>query len=297
MFKKQIKTLFAILAEVLFFIVLASCAPGGDAPSQNGEKIEVELPYVGTDRVMYDKSSEGNEIGAVIKIVTKNKNPDIKVLEVSGMNTSGVVCKLEDSTFDSLDGKRINSLYIKQIALSVITAADYVEIDSVTLSIDGEIKEYPFKYPLIHRGAADDIGGDLYFASFPSLITGHSLREGYEYNYYFFTEQKPVTLEDAHFRSFLDLKESVIVVNGMTVGALEDILPLDIPANSKVTLKTKLDLKPELSASYYENVYTELIMGYLQDGEKYELKMSMTVQGIGNKEGGIAFLNCIEEKK
>ncbi len=83
MFKKQIKTLFAILAEVLFFIVLASCAPGGDAPSQNGEKIEVELPYVGTDLVMYDKSSEGNEIGAVIKIVTKNKNPDIKVLEVS----------------------------------------------------------------------------------------------------------------------------------------------------------------------------------------------------------------------
>ena len=109
------------------------------------------------------------------------------------------------------------------------------------MKINGEEKELVFDTPIEHFIKEYNENIAVQIKNYPLFISTNSI-DSTEYSFEYYTDND-VTITDFSFNDFLDIKNAVISVNGETKGSLKNSLPIDIKADSDISVKCNIKIK------------------------------------------------------
>lgn len=276
----------AIITLVIVCLCTSSCSARPD------------YPIVDTRSVKYCRES-GPKFGFNINIVTNKKDSTIEFVSCTGENIDSLDITLNDDTWANLKELSVNGSYLKIIGLLCVSNAEYVRLDSVRLSIDGNEKEYTFPDPVVFHLAKEQNIHYAHVLSTPFLIDVLSIEPVGAAEYPFVYESDDsIVITGFDFNKFFEPSAAMVYVNGEYIGALDTVLPLRVAAGSEIKILSKIKFSPEVDAAYIENVYCNSCLYYKHenDGEEFCLSAPMTCQSAINEEQAKGIVRSLVER-
>lgn len=134
-------------------------------------------------------------------------------------------------------------------------------------------------YPLFQKGVAN-------------YISTTSLADGKDSSYPFeFGVSSDVTITDAEFDDFIELRDTIIFVNDKERGKLSDILPLKLKEGDTVSFKGQLRLKKE-NESYAGDMFTDFVITGNSGGKEIKEYFPLSVVYVGNEDDAKNFVKA-----
>ena len=242
-----------IIQIVIAFLFTVSLLPTGCS--------NASLPNIaGVDLIKYNHQGSNN-FGFNLNLITPNKNADIEFVSFYGENTQDLSVRFTDDTYDYLQSLKHNGYYIKLLGFTCYTNDTRVVIEGVELKVDGEKNTYSLTVPIVHYNQRATGDSPIQFYIHPAIIATNS----YSTTKYVFEYQaeERLAITDFSFNDFFVMKEAVVAIDGTIVGQLQDVLPLDIPANSHFSVIGYFGFKDDSVSSSYDSVYCDVQLSYL----------------------------------
>ena len=233
-----------------------------------------------------------SDFGFNVNLITTDKNIEVEFVRFSGENTQGLSVRLVDDTYDSLREIKQQGYYIRLLGFVCYTEDKKVIIESVTLKIDGEEKEYSFSTPIKHY-VTQDHDLSVQARSYPLFISTNS----YQTTEYFFDYHvdAEVIITDFSFNDFLIVKNAEILINGQDQGRLQDLLPLTIPQDSDISIKCYLGFKNGISSTNFDSIYCDSLLSYIvkDTAEIEQVANNLVSQSVSKDADAIAVITMM----
>lgn len=279
---KIMRTLAAVTA---FTLAITACA----SDDGDGQKV-----FVGTDYVKHDRVGS-DTYGFNVNIVSKKPIDSVEFVKFEGEHVQALGVTAQDDSYAEIERLVHNGHRLRLQGFLLESAEDYVRIDSVTLNIDGVEGTYPFATPVQNRIGEDTGNYDLYPTMSPTLVATNSYADRDTYYDYVFATDRPVTLEDFTFNSFLDADVLEVIVDGRSMGAGREVFPMEVPAGSDLTIRARLNFASDTAGTQYDSVYADAIVVYKTAGQSspQTITLPLTSQSVSNVDDAAAFIDMI----
>ena len=191
--------------------------------------------------------------------------------------------KLNDDTYDEIRSMKYNGYYIKLLGFVCKTGDEFVQIDGVTLNIDGVENKVEFAVPIKHQVKKEDTHTSVQIRNYPMFISSNSY-ETNEYSFEYYAEND-VIIENFGFNNFINIKSCVISINGENVGDLSSF-PMSVKKDSTVSFSCYLEFKDKESTSDYDSIYCDSMLSYKITGSDQTtvLYNNLVSQSVSNED-------------
>lgn len=239
--------------------------------------------------VKYDVTGS-KTFGFNITLATKNKNDKNEFLQCFGENVTGLAVTFQDDTFEKLKGKKYNGYDTRLLGFQCDTENDYVCIEGVSLSLNGETIQINFATPLEHH-VAETMDADEVICTFaPTYISTHTYTET-DYTYSFNIEE-PITIQSFSFHAFLQFQNIKILVNETEIGDFST--PVHLKKGDQVKLEERYHPTAEIEIDAYDNIYCNAVLTYIkEETEGKTLQLPLVSMGISNEEDAAAAMSIL----
>lgn len=237
---------------------------------------------LGTDLVKYDLQGIA-DFGFNVNLVTPKKDTKVEFVNFWGKNTQGLFVQLNDDTYDEIKDMEHKGYYIKLLGFVCKTGDADVQIDGVTLKIDGAEQKFEFRTPIKHRIRKENLQDSVLIQNYPLFIASNSY-DDMEYSFEYYVEND-VTIHEFTFNNFIDVKQCVISVDGKEVGDLSSF-PIEVRKDSVVSFRCCLGFKDNKNTSIYDSIYCDSVLSYKRTGtdELINLTNNLVSQSVSNEE-------------
>jgi len=218
------------------------------------------LPNIaGADLVKYNRHGQ-NVFGFNLNFITPDKNAEIEFVSFYGENAQDLSVQFEDDTYDYLQNLKHSGYYIKLLGFVCHTDDAKVIIEGVELKVNGEENTYSFAVPLVHYNQQISNDSPIQIYNRPTIIATNSFSTN-RYTFEYQAEEN-ITITDFSFSDFLIMKEAIVTIDGTVIGQLQNVLPLDIPVNSRFSISCYFEFKDHNASSPYDSVYCDAQLSY-----------------------------------
>lgn len=265
--KRSVSALFILVVMAVAF--LSGC-------DQDNQKDVI----IGSELIKYDMRG-ASLFGFNVNLISRSETTDVEFVNVWGENTQGLSVKFSDDTYDYLKSMKYNGYYIKLLGFVCQTGDDFVQIDGMTLNIDGAEQKIEFATPIKHHVAKEEPDDSVQTRNYPLFISSCSY-DTTEYSYDYYTETD-VTIESFGFNDFINIKSCVISVNGVNIGDLSS-LPVSVKKDSTVSFSCYLEFKDKEHTSEYDSIYCNSRLSYKVSGSDQTIVLynNLVSQSVSN---------------
>jgi len=263
---------FLVAALIIVCVLFSSC---GNDNQRNF--------IIGTDLLKYH-SQGGTDFGFNINLISLSKDVDVEFVRFSGKNTDGLAVTLSDDSYDDLKSLKHNGYYITLLGFTCYTANENVQIDGVTLKIDGAETPFTFSVPIEHSIRHEEEDPAIQMRSFPAIISTNSYKET-EYAFSYIAESD-VVITGFSFNDFLIVNGADTYIDGKNIGRFENAFPLTLSKNSELSIKCYLGFKDNYISTDYDSIYCDSQLFYMVDGssETMLFPTRLVSQSVSNEE-------------
>lgn len=270
---KRVISIFLCL--IIFLFSLSACAT-------NKQENILFL----NDLIHCNITESGEKFGFNLLYLYEGKKPTIEFVSFDNQNTNSMFEEMIDDTIDSIVEKEYCGYKAVILGfcldISPMEAGEQLQINSITLSINGKTKELDTTGQIIVNKISDldekYYCNSLYSTNVPVVLFSQGKNiEAASFNYH--TEHS-VTLEKFEFSDFLMVQDSCVYVDNNKIGNINDVFPLTVEANKTICI--------EINANFgdYENFsdyYINSLLHYKsdEDGTKV-LKDYIAIQAVAN---------------
>lgn len=276
----------------LFILVIAGVILLSGCNQTNAESNNQNDTVIGSKLIKYDLQGT-SDFGFNVNLVSKSKTADVKFVSFWGENTQGLSVKLSDDTYDEIKSMKYNGYYIKLLGFVCKTGDEFVQIDGVTLNIDGVEQKIEFAAPIKHQVKKEASDTSVQIRNYPIFISSNSYGSTeYPFEYY---AENDVIIEGFDFNNFIDIKSCVISVNGETVGDLSSF-PISVKKDSTVSFKCYLEHKE--STSDYDSIYCDSMLSYKITGSDQTtvLYNNLVSQSVSDKDDAKKAIDLLKKQ-
>jgi hypothetical protein len=249
--------------------------------------------YINTNMIKYDLEVFYSNAGFDMTIVSTKNDSTIEFVNFWGKNCDDMDVEYNDDTYEYLKNLKYRGYYVRIIGFVCSTYSDSIQINGVTLKIDGVEQQFAFETPLVHEVVPEEEFGPIMFLSYPSFISTTSIDNEL---YYVFSIEEDCTIDSFGFNNFYDIQELLIEVDGSMVGGKE-ALPLDVKKGSRVNIRPRIELSSAQPSTDFDWLYTSPMLRYHHtvDGtsKNYSMTLSLVSQGVSNEEDAKALIDYL----
>ena len=289
-----------------FVLLLCICTMLAASVFGCNNKSVSECPQVFFDHVRFNsfsyESTNSKRFGVNVCVITDRNDAEIEYIGASGENVDTVKCTVVDDTFDSVKTLKEKGMYLHIIGLSFAPSNTSVQINTITLKVDGHEAEYALNEPIRFEIVSDDdpaVSFPVYGIAVPSLITETSICDNdetvtpqnnlYQFGY---TAEVDAVITDFGFTQYLHPLNTTVYVNDRSMGSAEDCFPLTVHENDIIKIKCNIAYNRDITDNDYGYTYCDTyISGHLPDSDDIlSARMHLSCQGICNAENAADFL-------
>lgn len=267
---KKVILFLSIIAIVVFSF--PSCSSSG----KSEVKFLNELIWCNTQTV-------GESFGFQVIYLYKGNKPKVEFVGFDDHNLDTLLEKTEELTDDPFDkeynGYRAAAIGFyfdfwglspeKEIKINKMNFL--VDNEKVTLDFDGRINLRIFSDNELYNCES------VYSTNVPFIIFSHGKNiETTSFNY---STDKKVTIEKFEFSDYLNIENSQVYVNGVSVGAIDEAFPLNVEANSNIRIDFGISFGEYNS---YSDFMTDAVLSYSGEEGTRLLKDFIVIKAVGN---------------
>ena len=268
---------------------------------------ETKIIYDGNlNKVNFNYTSDG--VTFMLTFASTDENIEIGETSFDGVNT--FLLKTEKPNDESIakeDQKNVTSqakkdgYYLHMISVGVTVQPgfdDPITVAKVTQNINGIDYEFEFDTPAVFvHISKNSVKG--YSVWCPLVISDDSVTEKSSFAHNFYLDDKEVdsvTIQNVYFTDFLELDKPVLVVNGETIGTLEECLPYEAKTeDEKITIQSSYKYKEESNCTEFDYIWTTFVVEFTKPGDDtvYKTTCPINIQGIASVEEAQGALDYI----
>lgn len=293
--KKKTVVLSVIIILCLITAVFSSC----------GSK-ETKIIYDGNlNKVNFQYTSDG--LNLILTFASTDENIEIGETSFDGVNTFLLkTVKNNEEPIAKEFQKELTSQakkdghYLHMISVGVIIQPGFDEpitVAKVTQNINGIDYDFEFDTPAIFIHRNESVEG--YSITCPMIISDDAVTQKDSYAHNFYMNKKDfetVTIQDTYFTDFIEFDEPVLVVNGETIGTLEECLPYEAKTeDEKITIQSSYKYKEESNCTEFDYIWTTWVVEFTEPGDDtvYRAEFPLNIQGIASVEEAQGALNYL----
>lgn len=293
--KKKTVVLSVIIILCLITAVFSSC----------GSK-ETKIIYDGNlNKVNFQYTSDG--LNFILTFASTDENIEIGETSFDGVNTFLLkTVKNNEEPIAKEFQKELTSQakkdghYLHMISVGVIIQPGFDEpitVTKVTQNINGIDYDFEFDTPAIFIHRNESVEG--YSITCPMIISDDAVtqKDSYAHNFYMYKKDfETVTIQDTYFTDFIEFDEPVLVVNGETIGTLEECLPYEAKTeDEKITIQSSYKYKEESNCTEFDYIWTTWVVEFTEPGDDtvYRAEFPLNIQGIASVEEAQGALNYL----
>lgn len=265
-----------ITFTLLFSIIVGIFAGCSDFSGKKNAKA-----IITSDLIKYHTTG-ANDFGFNINLLTTKKNPDVEFIKFTGTNTQGLAVTYQNDTYDELIDKRYNGYYVTIMGFVCHTGDAFVQIDGMTLSVNGEEYDVDFKLPIIHMvyPESTESTNKVEAGSYPLFVSTKGISNT-EFTYEYHISDS-ISIENFGYNDFLAPENDKVFLNGSYIGNMDDTFPLEVKNGDTVTIQCTMAFDGVVPSTQYDSVYCDTILTYVDAGVEKELKNGIVCQSISN---------------
>lgn len=254
---------------------------------------EIEKEQIITSDMIEYHTTGYSDFGFNIDLITNESSPSVDIIDIDGKNTDNLVIKYQDDTFEEIKDIEIEDRYFTIMGFVCHTDEDMVQIDSMTLDINGEETFVEFETPIIHK-VKKDMETPMFSVFFPVATSSSSIGEQ-EYPFIYCTNEK-VEITDFGFNDFLYPKDVYVLVNNEKIGNLDSVLPLELNVDDTLEIRCIPTFINDKNYSNYSTVVYDVILKYRTSESDYINCDSLLSQGVSNFENAVSIIKLLDKK-
>lgn len=281
---KKVILFLSIIAVVVFSF--PSCSSSG----KNEVKFMNELIWCNTQTV-------GESFGFQLIYLFKGNKPKVEFVGFDDHNLDALLEKTEDITDDPFD-KEYNGYRAASIGFyfdfSGLSPEKEIKINKMNFLVDNEKVTLDFDGRINLRIISDNElynCKSVYSANVPFIIFSQGKNiETASFNY---STDKKATIEKFEFSDYLNIENSQVYVNGVSVGTIDEAFPLTAEANSNIRIDLGISFGEYNS---YSDFMTDAALSYTGEEGTRTLKDFIVIKAVGNYDDLCSFIDEVTEK-
>jgi hypothetical protein len=232
-----------------------------------------ELPIVfGTSFLKYDiTGSDSLRFGLYMLSPTKETTVEVdRFIGTNVENLYGEVVLPEGAVPEDVDGE-----YLSYVVFDCTGANGSLQIDGLDLTVNGDKVSLVFPTPLKYSVTSDESenasvvlggAGAPLFLTFDvrSMANGSTFLRSY-------TAYEDIVVEGFYLSSFLNVTDATVTKDGVALGTLEDILPLEVEEGASLEIQAHFDFDPNQGCTDLDVIAVDTVLLYRLQSNPDEL--------------------------
>ena len=283
------KKIISLLICFLFLITLGSCTVSDTK----------EIIFL-SDYIHCDIIESGGKFGFNLIYLYRGGRPDVEFVSFDNECANALFEELIDDTIESISGKKFEGYYAVILGfcfdISSLQSGEQLQINEIILSVNGnEQKVDVAGKVVVNKIDSDDdeyYCNSVYSTNVPVVLFSQGKDiESAMFNYH---TEDAITIEKFEFSNFLDIQDAFIYVDEQKIGAINEVLPIDIGADKTIRIEITANFGKYNS---FSDFYLNSLLYYKSemDGSSI-LKDYFAIQAVGNEKDMSNFVKQIIQK-